>query len=748
MSRRATTALMGALLAGSAGRLAAQDPASRAQVRQLVERIARTTDRHDLDGLAREYRPHGPACTLLPAAPATARDLAYGFIVERIGELTRKTPDLLRALECFSGFATSRPDWPMAWEGLGLTRLALTRKGAIARPGPLQPIGTIFVQGAVAAFIRALELDPAYADAALALPAAVAETYRVPIPLMAAREALRLTASTPPGQLPAVLLARAYYERDTGSRDSTPVLLQRFLAAGGDSALGYLGLAREAFAAGDSAAGQRYYALGRARAGRTRAGRAAYREHIAWIASPEELAAFDSLRSSAVDSALEQFWARRDAESGHAEGARLAEHFRRYDYAAAHFIVPVRYPPGTPSREFLTSEAVSGVPDTATRVLDRLYGDSTGEGSILNLRPTDVSVAFDPRAPVYLRYGPPDNRFGRYWAYYRGSGNLYLLVVPRNAELFGDLCDLDLAYCGSPSVERRLSQKHDLDAMWQRAHTTDEYLVRYRKPLQPVLQIYAVHAAPGRPGGRILIVFAIRGDRLAPRPLDSTSTRVAYDLRVHVVSMMHGARVDQDTIQRFMSPRPLRDGEFMSGKLELPARPGRQNVRVVLDQPGSAGSRAAGYSPELAGERGTVVKLDGLLVPSPAGDSLSMSDIVLGREGQGESWESPTGPVSLNPLNLYPVGGEVPVYYEVSGLVPGTEYRTQVTIRRAGVAEDRHAVTIGFRETATSAAQAFRRTVSLAGLSPGSYVVAVSIQAVEGGVAVARGSTINVAGSK
>lgn len=747
MRARAVLGVVVACATGSAGRsLPAQDPATRADVRQLVEQVARSTDRHALERLAREYRPPATACTFLPARPATATDLKYGFAVERIGELTRKTSDLLRALDCFSGFATSRPDWPMAWQGLGLTRLALTRTGAIARPGPLQPTGAIYVQGAVAAFIRALELDPAYADAALALPLAVAATYRVPIPLMAAREALRLTAPTPAGRLPAVLLARGYYERDTGSRDSTAVLLRRYLAAGGDSAVAYLGLARESFAAGDRAAGSDYYAAGRERAGRSAAGRSAYRENISWVASPAELAAFDSLPAAGVDSALRQFWARRDAESGHADGARLAEHFRRYEYAAANFLAAVRYPPGTPQREFLTSEVETGPPDTTTTAaLDRLYGDVAGAGSLLNTQPLDVSVEFDPRAAVYLRLGPPDNRFGRYWAYYRGSGNMYLPVVPRNAQLFGDLCDLDLTYCAAGSATRRQRQNEELDAMWRRAHTSDEYLVRYRRPLQPVLQVYALHGATGSPGGRMLIVFAVKGSRISPRKLDSAGTRVAYDLHLHVVSMMNGSRVDHDTTRSFVSPRPLHDDEYLSGQLELPARAGRQNVRVVLDQPGTTGSRAAGYSPELAGERGSVVRMDGLAVPPAADDTLTLSDIVLGREGQGETWRSPTGPVPLNPLNLYPVGGDAPVYYEVSGLVPGTEYRTRVTLRRAAAGTDPHAVTIGFRETAISRGQAVRRTVSLAGLAPGSYLVTVSIEPSDGGPRVERGSTINVA---
>jgi len=58
-------------------------------------------------------------------------DAARQQIVERIGELTRKTSDLNRALDCFSGFVTSQPGWPMAWLGLVET-------------GPLEKIGLVY----------------------------------------------------------------------------------------------------------------------------------------------------------------------------------------------------------------------------------------------------------------------------------------------------------------------------------------------------------------------------------------------------------------------------------------------------------------------------------------------------------------------------------------------------------------------------------------------------------------------------
>lgn len=732
------------LLAGVAHDLAAQDAAARAEVSALQDRIAQMTDRRALEQLAREYRPHNAACALVPTA-ATPGDLEYGFILERIGELSRKRSDLLRALDCFSAFATSQPAWPMAWHGLGLTRMALARQSAMSPPGPLQPLGAVAIQGATAAFIRALELDSNYTDAAVRLPQTVHETLRVPIPLLAARNALRRTASTEAGRAAPVLLARALYERDTGSRDSTPGLLRRYLAAGGDSAVAYLGLAREAFAAGDQAAGLELFAAGRQRAGRSAEGRAAYRENLSWVASPAELAAFDALPNAAVDTAVEHFWARRDAVSGHAPGARLAEHFRRYEYAAANFVTPIRYPPGAPLREDLTAERETGPPDTTAKAsLDRLFGDPTGEGTLLPAQPFDVSADFDPRAAVYLRYGPPDNRMGRWWAYYRSSGNIYVLVVPRNAAMFGDLGDLDVAFALPSSPTRAAMLAERLGTMWRRAHTTDEHLVRYRNLLEPVVQLFGMHSAPGGSGGRILMVFAIRGDRLNPLPLDTTGTRVAYKLHIRLISTMGGVREDHDTTRTFLSTRRLRKDEYLTGILELPARAGRQDVRVVLDEPGSAGQRASGYQVEIAGERGSVVRLDDLSVPPTSDDSLTLSDLVLGRADAGMSWRSPTGPVPLNPLNVYAVGADVSLYYEASGLRPGAEYLTTVTVRRADAAKSGRAVTVGFRERATATSQAFRRTVGLAGLAAGHYLVTLTMEPPTGGAPVFRGSTLNV----
>jgi hypothetical protein len=139
-----------------------------------------------------------------------------------------------------------------------------------------------------------------------------------------------------------------------------------------------------------------------------------------------------------------------------------------------------------------------------------------------------------------------------------------------------------------------------------------------------------------------------------------------------------------------------------------------------------------------------VVRLDGLSVPPTSDDSLTLSDLILGRADAGMSWRSPTGSVPLNPLNVYAVGADVSLYYEASGLRPGAEYLTTVTVRRSDTARSGRAVTVGFRERATATSQAFRRTVGLAGLAAGRYFVTLTMEPATGGSTAARGSTINI----
>lgn len=212
------------------------------------------------------------------------------------------------------------------------------------------------------------------------------------------REALRVLRSSVAGtDSVQVLFRRLRLETDLRYFDSARIVLDRFLAVGGDSASAMFFEARIACAA-DTASVEEAYFRG-AEQVRNRSARGLYREDIGWIATPGELAQFDALGDSAVAGWLHAFWNRRDVTNARSPGTTLREHCRRYFYALEHYRLTrgLRNPWWTTETvspgEDTTAEAPIDDPAVAEHLL-------TGAQSRQQL--------FDDRGLVYLRHGPPD----------------------------------------------------------------------------------------------------------------------------------------------------------------------------------------------------------------------------------------------------------------------------------------------------------------------------------------------------
>src|SRR5690606_34584857 len=146
---------------------------------------------------------------------------------------------------------------------------------------------------ATAGLVEAVELSPRWGAAGIA------------------RDALRRADSAAPSELPRVLLMHARLEREGGQREAVAPLLQRFLAAGGDSGIGLLELARERFNEGDSGKGIALYWRGVAAARSPEAGQL-LSKGLAHIAALGEMAEFEALDPSHRAEWVRQFWTRRD----------------------------------------------------------------------------------------------------------------------------------------------------------------------------------------------------------------------------------------------------------------------------------------------------------------------------------------------------------------------------------------------------------------------------------------------------
>lgn len=727
------------------------------------------------------------------------------------------------ALELFAGIVRSNAKSPEAWYALGLTRATLARSQAVAKEAPLQPAGAGFAVGAANALIRALELDPSLSQAAVALATHAAfDGWEVEAPQVMASERLaalrrvRIMSSAPPE----VLLGCGVLEAEVGSLDSAAVYLAKYLD-GGDQGVGRYRLARVRYRLGDSTGALDAYYSGAASSASVRTVEL-YRRNIAWVADSAELADYDSLRGTEREGWLRAFWGGRDAEAGRAEGERLLEHFRRYEYALEHFILRPSGPNRRAQRASGTAESTTpaaaalgeaGLASGATVREDgsndngaaapatdghRVGGAAGGSGELTSKWDNGTAgwlagaatffshfvssqQLLDHRGVIYMRHGPPDRRAisvgsGETWLYeiapaplmfhfaeamFDGSsGNTILVAMPGSYEamcgLDHELCLLGMQQAGTatwparPLPVTQLRRQVERAQSWiRRGAATDTYTPRFAEPLEPVIQLFAMHGVRGEQrSGRVLAVFAVAGDQLEPRPASDGSGRSIYPLAIRIIaSGPDGARHDVDTVRTFATAQPLGEGEYLLGSLELPVPPGRYSLHVRIEEGPAAKAdpvHETGRRPPIEAERGALVELDGVHVPGP-GAGVALSSIVLGREGSGLTWWSGSERVALNPLNTVPENGTVQLYYELSGLERGADYRTRLAVYRRGDEKRSALLTLSFTETAAESWSPTVRHLDIGRLSKGSYDLEVQVERTDGSDGpVARQVVLNV----
>ena len=706
--------LTGLFLALQIPPLASQTPADRLALSAFSDSLATIADtvplRHRQRMLGETTRRH-PDSTL-------AR-IRLGLVSLRLAEVGA-APGARDAVKALRGAAEQRPEWPFAWYSLGL---AEARRAAWEQDDPLalgNRVGLPTLERAAIRHRRALEADPSFAPAAVALTALTLELRDTSL-LASAVAALRRAAAVQ-SPAPDVFLAWGRLERAAGA-DSARVAFERYLTAGGSRAVGLLELARTRLAAGEAGAEGSYY---EGAALEDSVALAGYHADLAAVATDAELAGFDRSRGAARAELLRRFWTDRDRIEMRSEGERLREHYRRLLHARRHFALTV-------SRRF--------------------YGPADAHRS--------GGMEIDDRGVIYVRHGDPTERLRPFvfglmpnesWRFDRAEGDLlFHFSSGWDSNGGGDLYDyrlvesvLDLRGAGEAPEDQLLLSRQALSSVYGRmlnwgrygaarsrarergigqasiaiGTTTDSHELEFAETLGGVANLVAVGSTGSGTIGHLVFAIAEPGTRP-----EQEAGGVRYTVRVRAVASDKENRpfADVDTTIVFRPSAPLGRGQYLIGRVEVPLPPGLWSWRAAL---------------QLGDSLGVVLPRDTVRVTG-TGPALSLSDLALGVRGASARWEpTPQDTVLLTPFDLFLEGSEVELYYEAAGATEGAAYRHEIAVFRIkgqpGVAERRPVVTLGFDERAAGPLLRSQRVLQLARLKPGRYLIEVQVRTPDG----------------
>lgn len=308
-----------------------------------------------------------------------------------------------RAKKLFEQALRLDPNSASARNGLGVYHLSQGEHWFTILESLRTLLGEDHLSRAIEEFETALRIDPEYPDARYNL----ALTYRKKggdDDLRQAAHALEQLVALRPGFRDArYLLGRTY--KELGAFNQAEGVFSRMLDSGEGSPAGaHLGLAEVLFVQGEPVEGGRHYWQGLMKLG-DRADARPYFEDVELISSDAEREQWETLAVEEIEPFFVRFWERRAQQSLVDRDERIAEHYRRLQYAWEHYRIPV------PQR--------------------RHYSGKTA------YRPSEQS-GFDDRGVIYVRHGEPDKvarhgsaavELNESWLYFRPGEDLIFHFV-------------------------------------------------------------------------------------------------------------------------------------------------------------------------------------------------------------------------------------------------------------------------------------------------------------------------------
>jgi GWxTD domain-containing protein len=649
--------------------------------------------------------------------------LELGFLSLRLGELGGRSHFEDAAGE-FEWVIELEPRWAYPWYGLALAEQGLGDSRLSPVAGVQAMLRRDKLSRSAAALIEALEVEPDFAPGLTEL-ARVALTQRFNASLDQSLMAFRRAAGSPASRELPVLLARGRIERLVGSPDSALAAFRAYASGGGDVALALLEEARTLFVL-DSLSGQAPYYAGAALDDPVAV--SGYRDDIVPIATETELQLLDAAQGPARAQVLRAFWDQRDRQDLREDGERVRQHYQRLHVARLNYRLALT------RRRYDTDE-----------------------------RYRSGSTEFDDRGIIYVRHGTPSDSawtmgvgacYNLSWLYRRPEGDLIFHFVSRDdvddyrlVQSLMDIADaggiqrIGTNSCDGGDTSELVRSRTSFSPLYDQllvassnryaqlvnedrsrgiraiaeGTTTDRYPLSFATSLEVHAVAVSVGAVDDDP--LLQVAFAVRGATLRPDPGEPDGS---YTMRVRLVAMDGAGKVvaTVDSTKAYRGQRVSDDG-FLVGRVALPVPPGPVSWRLAVQQ---------------GADRGALLPLDSV-VASPVRAGLALSGLALGTEGGSAQWLNSLGDkVLINPLGAWRTGEDLELYAEVYGATAGAPLAVELiaTRRKSGsgyvrIGTKGRSLTVKSDELALGPLSPIRKTLSLASLSPGNYVIALRV---------------------
>jgi hypothetical protein len=732
---------------------AAQDRDQREAIWRWHDSLQQITDTTHLRSLHRMHLALADSAEGEPMA-----ELRLGAVTLRLAEVSGDARLVDQAARGFTGVTEDHPDWPLGWTGLAQAELAEARSGSSVTFGLAQMFGLDPEAKIVAMYLRGAGADSSLFEGIADLSRR-ALRGRVEVEEQVALRVLRGIPARAMARSPEIALLRSRLEREIGEKDSAIAVIERAARLHDDDPLILRAQAQMRFVVGrPDGAGPWYRGLERARDEAL----ARFERDLQMVVPDSIMARLRGSRPGLRAELIREFWRSQDPDGLPTHDDRLAEHYRRLEFARHNYVRP---------------SVERAVAEFELDTLGIAVFDPRGEMILRHGTPrvrTSIGDHGGPDVEVTLRIiGMPANES---WAYTGPDGvdRFYHFVKPARSDDFrsvesildilayseqfkrfrpdvsplvaGDTTHRTILVHGAELVsivaQELLVSRHQLSPLYAamidegmdsadstqalervigREALTVEYTYElgFEMPLDAAVDILAVGS--DQHGPIMQVAFAISGADLTPQ---SMPRGVVYPIRMRIAVVDGAGRIvsQVDTTRGFLSPARLRPSQQLVGQLPVRVPPGQYRVRVALE------AERRGYL-----SRPTMVEL------TAGRETLTLSDVSIGVRSVPIQWRSPTADTAwANPRGRYRADEELQLYFEIGGLADGTRYRTQIAIDRVeagtgtGCEAAGTALTLSFDGEHPGRVAREQRAVSLDRLRPGNYLMAVTISTESG----------------